>query len=57
MSRWSPSPSPAAQRAWRDDPAHRAAQQQGRDDFYLDYSIQVGACTHVSRWTRETDAD
>ena len=42
-----------AHRAWRDDPGHRRAQQQGRDDFYLDYSIQVGECTHVSRWTRE----
>jgi heme-degrading monooxygenase HmoA len=47
--------SSAAQRAWRDDPTHQAAQQQGRDDFYLDYSIQVGQCTHVSRWTREPD--
>jgi heme-degrading monooxygenase HmoA len=49
--------SPAAQRAWRDDPAHRAAQQQGRDDFYLDYSIQVGQCSFVSQWTREPGPD
>ncbi len=45
--------SPAAHRAWRDDPAHRRAQQQGRDDFFLDYSVQVGECTHVSLWRRE----
>jgi heme-degrading monooxygenase HmoA len=45
--------SPAAHRAWRDDPAHRRAQQQGRDDFYLTYSVQVGECTHVSLWMRE----
>ena len=25
---------PADQRAWRDDPRHRRAQQQGRDEFY-----------------------
>ena len=41
--------SPAAQQAWRDDPRHRLAQQQGRDDFYLEYSIQVGACGYVSQ--------
>jgi len=46
--------SPAAQQAWRDDPRHRLAQQKGRDDFYLEYSIQVGACGYVSRWTRPT---
>ncbi|MGD0392727.1 MAG: antibiotic biosynthesis monooxygenase [Acidimicrobiales bacterium] len=48
--------SPAAHRAWRDDPAHRRAQQQGRDNFYLAYSVQVGACTHVSLWTREPES-
>ncbi len=48
--------SPAAHQAWRDDPAHRSAQQQSRDDFYLDYSIQVGECIHVSLWTREPDS-
>lgn len=44
---------PAAQQAWRDDPRHRRAQQQGRDDFYVEYSIQVGECSHVSHWVRE----
>jgi heme-degrading monooxygenase HmoA len=27
--------------AWRDHTEHRAAQQQGRDQFYSEYSIQV----------------
>jgi heme-degrading monooxygenase HmoA len=40
-----------AHRAWRDDPRHRRAQQLGRTDFYLEYSIQVGECTHASRWS------
>ena len=44
---------PAAHQAWRDHPGHRLAQQQGRDEFYLEYSIQVGRCTHVSQWMRE----
>ncbi len=44
-----------AQRAWRDEPRHRAAQQKGRDRFYLDYSVQVGECTHVSQWARPVD--
>ena len=38
--------------AWRDDPRHRAAQQRGRDRFYLEYSVQVGECTHATRWVR-----
>jgi heme-degrading monooxygenase HmoA len=46
---------PADQRAWRDDPHHRQAQRQGRATFYLEYSVQVGTCTHVSRWARGTD--
>jgi heme-degrading monooxygenase HmoA len=48
--------SPDAHRAWRDDPAHRLAQQQGRDHFYLAYSVQVGQCSHVSRWRSEPDS-
>ena len=36
---------------WRNDPRHRQAQRQGRDEFYVEYSIQVGECTHVSRWS------
>ena len=37
---------------WRNDQRHRRAQKQGRDDFYVEYSIQVGECTHVSRWSQ-----
>ncbi len=29
------------QRAWRDHPEHRAAQQMGRDRFYASYDISV----------------
>lgn len=47
--------SESAQRAWRDDPRHQRAQQRGRDDFYLEYSIQVGECRHVSHWTRDPE--
>jgi heme-degrading monooxygenase HmoA len=46
---------PATQQAWRDDPRHRRAQQQGRDQFYDEYSIQVGECGHVSHWERRVD--
>jgi heme-degrading monooxygenase HmoA len=38
---------------WRNDQRHRQAQRQGREEFYVEYSIQVGECTHVSRWSRE----
>ncbi len=31
----------ASQAAWRDHPEHLVAQQQGRDEFYAAYSIQV----------------
>ena len=31
----------AAHDAWRDDPAHRAAQQKGREHWYAEYTIQV----------------
>ena len=41
--------------AWRDDPAHRAAQQQGRAELYDGYSVQVGTCTSATRWTRPAD--
>jgi heme-degrading monooxygenase HmoA len=27
--------------AWRDDPAHRAAQQRGREQWYAEYTIQI----------------
>ncbi len=42
----------ATHQAWRDDPRHRRAQQRGRDEFYLEYSIQVGLCDHTSHWAR-----
>ncbi len=42
----------AAHRAWRDDPRHRLAQKLGRDQFYLEYSIQVGECAHALQWAR-----
>jgi heme-degrading monooxygenase HmoA len=45
----------AAHQAWRDDPRHRRAQERGRGEFYLEYSIQVGSCDQVSLWTREPD--
>jgi heme-degrading monooxygenase HmoA len=44
-----------AHRAWRDDPGHRRAQESGRRDFYVDYSIQVAECRSVSRWSRAPD--
>ena len=39
------------QRAWREHPDHRAAQQAGRDRFYAEYSIQVCDCTRVRTFT------
>lgn len=41
-----------AHAAWRDDVRHRAAQRMGREQFYDDYSVQVGECHSVSRWER-----
>ena len=46
-----------AHRSWRDDPRHRRAQRRGRDDFYLEYSVQVGTCSHVSQWERVDPGD
>lgn len=43
---------PADQRAWRDELSHQVAQRRGRDEFFDEYSIQVGRCTYVSRWSR-----
>lgn len=37
------------QRAWRDDPEHRAAQRRGREAFYAEYSISV--CERLHRRT------
>ena len=39
--------------AWRDDLRHRQAQQEGRDEFYSGYSVQVGECVHASQWRRD----
>jgi heme-degrading monooxygenase HmoA len=36
---------PDSQRAWREHPAHRQAQGQGRAGWYASYSLQVGDCT------------
>lgn len=44
--------SPESHQVWRNDQRHRQAQRQGREEFYDEYSIQVGECTHVSRWRR-----
>ena len=46
---------PEAHAAWRDDPAHRAAQQQGRDELYEWYSVQVTTCTGATVWGRPED--
>jgi heme-degrading monooxygenase HmoA len=40
-----------SQRAWREHPDHRLAQQAGRDRFYAEYSIQVCECTRVRTFT------
>jgi len=40
-----------SQRAWREQPDHRRAQQAGRDRFYAEYSIQVCECTKVRTFT------
>jgi heme-degrading monooxygenase HmoA len=45
-----------SQRAWREHPDHRLAQQAGRDRFYAEYSIQVCQCTKVRTFTTGRDA-
>jgi heme-degrading monooxygenase HmoA len=45
-----------SQRAWREHPDHRLAQQAGRDRFYAEYSIQVCDCTRVRTFTSGRDA-
>ena len=47
--------SPETHAAWRDDPHHRAAQRQGQDELYDEYSVQVSLCTGATRWHRRTD--
>jgi heme-degrading monooxygenase HmoA len=39
--------------AWRDDDAHRAAQQEGRDAFYSEYDVAVCDVQRRHRWTRD----
>ena len=46
---------PESHQVWRNDQRHRQAQRQGRDEFYVEYSIQVGECTHVSQWSHRQD--
>jgi len=38
--------------AWRDDVEHRAAQREGRDDFYDEYDVAVCEVQRRHRWTR-----
>lgn len=44
---------PEAHQVWRNDPRHHDAQKRGRAEFYSEYSIQVGQCTHATRWERD----
>lgn len=37
--------------AWRNHPEHQAVQQQGRDEFFADYHIQVCAPMRDYRWS------
>ena len=41
-----------AEAAWRDDPDHRSAQQEGRDAFYSEYDVAVCAVQRRQQWTR-----
>lgn len=42
----------ASHDAWRDHPAHRVAQQRGRDEFYAEYRMQVCRCERSTSFTR-----
>jgi heme-degrading monooxygenase HmoA len=44
--------SEAALAAWRDHPAHRAAQERGRQEFFADYQIQVCAPRRAYRFSQ-----
>jgi heme-degrading monooxygenase HmoA len=37
---------------WRQLADHREAQKRGRDEFYLEYSVQTGTCEHAVVWRR-----
>jgi heme-degrading monooxygenase HmoA len=38
---------------WREHPEHRRAQEQGRGDFYSDYTLYVCEDPRTSRFTRQ----
>ena len=42
----------ATQKAWREHPRHRLAQQAGRDRFYSAYSIEVCRCLSARAFER-----
>lgn len=42
-----------AVRAWRDHPEHRAAQREGRETFYLEYTIQVCETRRAGEFRRQ----
>lgn len=44
--------SEASLAAWRDHPAHRAAQERGRREFFAEYTIQVCAPTRAYRYSQ-----
>ncbi len=39
-------------RAWREHPEHRAAQQKGRESYYVEYTLQVADPVRESRFER-----
>ncbi len=43
--------SPEAHYKWAGDAGHRAVQQQGRDEFYLEYSITVADVRRERAWS------
>lgn len=43
---------PESQLAWREQVEHAAAQEQGRERFYEQYSLQVCTCDRVSLFQR-----
>ncbi len=43
--------SPDSHEVWAHDDAHRAVQQQGRDDFYTAYSITVADVRRERAWS------
>jgi heme-degrading monooxygenase HmoA len=38
--------------AWRDDPDHRAAQEEGHERFYTEYDVTVCEAQQRHVWTR-----